>query len=70
MNTRRTSIETARERFEVARLRELTLASERRAAILSKYDATESNKFRRQPSVERSNEGEIYDMTRRAYGCN
>lgn len=57
------SLEQAREQYLEAR-RNL------RAVILSKYDATEPNRFRRQPERETSNEGEIYDMTKRLHGCN
>jgi len=47
-----------------------TAIAKRRAAILSKYDATESNRQRRQAISEFQNESEIYDMSRRMKGCN
>jgi capsid protein len=43
---------------------------ERATAVFARYDATESNKMRRQPVRETQNEGEIYSMSKRLLGCN
>lgn len=37
---------------------------------VAKYDATESNRFRRQSTVETQSESGIYDITKRLLGCN
>jgi capsid protein len=65
-----TTIEQAKQEYEVARLAYATEALKKRAAILAKYDATESNRMRRQATRETKSEGEIYDMSKRLLGCN
>lgn len=60
----------AREKNELAKLTLDTAIRERKAAIVSKYDATESNVMRRQPEVETKSEDQIYDQSKRQYGNN
>ena len=60
----------ARRKHEIARLAVNTAVLERRAAILAKYDATESSTMRRQPVRERTDEGGIYTMRHRTLGTN
>jgi capsid protein len=67
---RRTKIELARDRNELARLALNTRLCEHRAKILSKYDATEGSKARRQPVRETGNEDKIYPMRKRTLGTN
>lgn len=68
--SRNPNIEALRAKNEAAKLRLNTLRLERAASVMSKYDATESNKLRRQPVREFQDEGKIYDMHRRLLGCN
>jgi len=68
--SRRPKIEVLRERAEVLRLQSAISTMEKRAAFKAQYDATESNKQRRQASRESGGEDSIYDMARRLKGCN
>ena len=63
-------LQQAKEKAQIARLELQAKQDLRRAAVLARYDATDGNKSRRQPQIEWQSEGEIYDMTRRAMGCN
>jgi len=64
------AIREARRKNEAARLALETAVMERRLAIFSKYDATESSTMRRQPIREMSGEDCIYDQRRRILGTN
>lgn len=64
---RRPRIEVARERHELAKL---AFETRRFSRLAAKYDATEPSRARRQPTRELTNEGAVYDMTRRLLGCN
>jgi capsid protein len=65
-----TALDREKKRNEIARLQMETAAMNHRSRILAKYDATESNRARRQAQAEYLEEGGIYDMTRRLKGCN
>jgi len=67
---RRTKLEIARDKNELARLTLNTLVQERRTKIFAKYDATETSTQRRQPVRETSNEDSIYDPRKRVLGVN
>jgi capsid protein len=60
----------ARRKHQIAALALETAIAERRAAIVSKYDATESSLMRRQPVREMANEDGIYPMQKRQMGVN
>ena len=67
---RRTKLEVARDRAELARLAVTTAVYERRARVMAKYDATESQTKRRQPTIEVKGEDQIFDMRKRTLGAN
>jgi capsid protein len=67
---RKTPLQSAQEREQIARLNLQTKLHTRRLAVLNKYDVVETNRRRRQASKETKSEGGIYDMTRRLRGCN
>ncbi len=67
---KRSKLDQAREANELARLELQTDIMRRRRQVLSKYDATETNRRRRQPTVEHQDEGGIYSMSKRLLGCN
>lgn len=67
MSARRSKIDRARERHELARL---ALETKRINRVLARYDAVEPSKSRRQPVREYQDESGVYDMTRRLSGCN
>jgi len=69
MSKRRTRDEIAKAKYERELLKFRTNKLERMNEILSKYDATDPNKLRRQASRELKSEGGIYDMTKRLKGC-
>lgn len=68
--SRKTKIEALREQHEAARLQFQTARLQKATAIMASYDATETNKQRRQPQRENQDEGEIYNITKRLLGCN
>jgi capsid protein len=70
MSKRRPSVDVAKEKYERALLKFKTAKLERMNKIMAKYDATESNQYRRQPVRENKGESGIYDMTKRLRGCN
>lgn len=71
MSTRPKSVlAQAREKNELARLAVSTAIMERRAKILAKYDATEPNTRRRQPTREMTNEDGAYPQHKRQLGTN
>lgn len=61
---------TARTQNEIARLALSTAIADKRAKIVSSYDATKSSKLRRQPTREMSNEDHVYPMRERVLGYN
>ena len=63
-------ISEARRKFRVADLALKTAVAEKRAAIVAKYDATESNTMRRQPVREMADEDGIYTQQKRVLGTN
>lgn len=67
---RKSRLERARDRAEIARLKLAALVAERRARIVATYDATESNVHRRQPHRETGNEDSILDARKRALSAN
>lgn len=73
----KTTLDVAREKNELARLRWDTKLHERRlklfqkrSRLFGKYDATESSKMRRQPVRETGGEDDIYTMRKRQLGAN
>jgi len=64
------NIKALRVQNKAAHLALDTILTNRKAAILAKYDATEPNRHRRQGQIEFQNENEIFDMTKRLKGCN
>ena len=66
---KKTKLQTARDRNEIARLSLGTAIAERRQKILATYDATETSKHRRQPKIERKSEDQIYPQTKRLKGA-
>ena len=70
MKKRTSKLKAARERNELARLSLDSIVRERKAKFVASYDATESNKHRRQPAIEFSGEDSIYDQRKRHLGAN
>jgi len=75
--SRRSSIEVARERAELSRLRLSAVRDDvrrtalvKRREVINKYDVLETNRLRRPSTRETKEESGIYDMTRRLKGCN
>lgn len=68
--SRRPNIDKLRARHEAARLAFEIARLERATRPLAKYDATEPNRLRRQPTRETQGEGDIYSMSKRLLGCN
>jgi len=67
---RRSRLERARDRAEIARLKLAALVAERRARILATYDATEPQTSRRQPYRETGNEDSILNQRKRVLSSN
>lgn len=67
---RRTPLESARDKREIAEQNLQAEVARRRTKIVQEYDVLKANRARRQPAKETKDEGKIYDMTRRALGCN
>ncbi|MEY4940410.1 MAG: Phage portal protein lambda family, partial [Verrucomicrobiota bacterium] len=65
-----TKAQQAAAEHKAARMAYETARYTRAAAILAKYDATEPNRLRRQPTRETQSEGELYNMSKRLLGCN
>ncbi len=66
----KTRLQSAKDSAQIARLELYTAAAKRKAAIVSKYDATEPSLNRRQPTREMKSEDDIYPMRKRALGTN
>lgn len=67
---KKSELAAAREANEIARLKLATIATEKKAAIVAQYDATQSSKMRRQPVRESSGEDGQYPMRERVFGVN
>ena len=68
---RRSPLQASRARREVEENNlQAELAKHKTASIKARYDVLETNKARRPSTRETKDEGQIYDMTRRAHGCN
>ena len=67
---RKTKIQKAQERNELAKLGLDSAMRERKTKIVAKYDVLETSKKRHRPTREHKDEGGIYDMSRRLKGCN
>jgi len=67
---KKTKIQKAQERNELAKLGLDSILRERKTKIVAEYDAVKPTIKRHQPTRERKSEGGIYDMSRRLKGCN
>ena len=68
--SRRTKKDLLTERLEIETLKFKIARTERANSVMNKWDATETNTLRRQPVIERKDEGGIYDQSKRLKGCN
>lgn len=64
------TLKKAREANELARLNLDTIVRQKRAAIVAKYDATESSSARRRPQTETQTEDQLHPQFKRQLGVN